>query len=403
MLTFAHIADLHFGRAKHSSIDLKTGLQTSLVNDMQSLHEFIDIAEKEKVELFVMAGDIFDKIHVSNAVRKEVATAFRRILNTMHLYVIVGTHDRAHDKYAAHTLSDWKNLAGGDQEHMARLHIFDSPNAVFHRDNEGRIQGQVIAFPEPNKGVLEGRSYLKWIKEELEELDIKEDIPTLMIAHFTVTGAKTGDEAMDIASLKPRESVPVEFFDEREYIDYVALGHIHVTQELGKTGKIVYPGSLNYCSFSEVNAKKGGYICSISDDKKLTKKFVELSSPVPMKEIRLDLRGDKDPMETVRRMLKPLDNSRTIVKTVLKMHESEYKNIDETEVRALLKNSLSSTLSFDIERGLKVRDASISFNTAEDEAFEKYLGSLNYEESMKQAMREEFQIVLAESKKVYDA
>lgn len=392
MLSFVHTADLHFGRSKHSNIDSSTGLHTSLVNDMQAFNEVIDIAEKEDVDLVVLAGDVFDKIHVSNSVRKEVAKCFRRILSQRDLVVIVGTHDRAHDKYAAHTLSDWMSLAGGDSDHMSRLHIFEKPDSMLYSKN-GKVLGQIIVLPEPTKGLLEGKTYLEYIKDYFDSADLQKDIPVLVIGHFSVSGAKAGDEGIDVSSYRPTESLPVEFFDERDYIDYVALGHIHYTQELGRTGKVVYPGSLNYCSFTELNLKKGVYVCRISDSKRLEKKFVEIKSPIALKQIKIDVRNEKDPMSKIRREISENSLSSSIVKLVVAADEDQHKRIDEAEVKGLLSPAVSSTVAFDIVRPFKVRDASITLEVSEKEAYDRYLEAMNFSDEIKAEMKKEFEIV----------
>ena len=397
MLHFLHISDLHFGRTKHSALDTDTGLQTSLINDINSLNEAVDIAEREKVDFIAIAGDVFDKIHVSNAVRKEVAKVFRRILDRMHLYVIVGTHDRAHDKYAAHTLSDWMNFADGEG-HMSRLHVFDKPTFVHHRDSSGKSQGQIVVLPEPTKGILEGKTYLEYVDSAMSQMALDQTAPILVIAHFAVTGAKVGDEQKDVASYRQKEAVPVSYFDERGYLDYVALGHIHLRQELGRTGKVVYPGSMNYCSFTELGQQKYVYIVNISDEKVLEKKFVELKSPVPLREIVIDVRGEADPMQKIRDELKKAKLSKSIAKISIAVHESEKNRIDEKQLKSALKNTISHSVAWNIDRGIKMRDATINHDTEERDAYNRYLEILNYPPDITAEMKAEFEQVLVEYK-----
>lgn len=393
MLKLLHTADLHFGRSKHSGLDSETGLSTSLVNDMQAFNEIIDIAFENNVDIFVLAGDIFDKIHVSNAVRKEVAKCFRRILERHHMYVIVGTHDRAHDKYAAHTLSDWMNLSGGDSDHMSRLHIFEQPSSVYHVDDSGNNLGQIIALPEPTRGLLEGKTYTQYVSDFFETIEIREDLPVLLIGHFTIAGAKTGDEVNDLASFRPDEGIAAAFFDDKK-IDYVALGHIHRPQELGKYGKIVYPGSLNYCSFTEVNLKKGGYIVQINNDKTIEKKFISLKSPIPLIELKLDLCNIANPMDALRRFVAESIPEKSIVKLLLTMHEDEYKLLDESEVNKLLKDCVSFNVSYDVIRALKMRDSSITVETTLEEAYDKHLAVMGYSEEIISALKSDFKEIV---------
>lgn len=390
MLRFAHIADLHVGRQTHSSINTETGLQSNLANDVATLNEFIDASEN--VDFVVIAGDIFDKIHVSNSVRKEMARIIRRLLNTKDVYIIVGTHDRNHDKYASHSLSDWSQLVGCGPDHMSRLHIFEEPTVVLHKNN-GKIEGQIIALPEPTKGMLEGKTYLQYIESAFESFEIDESLPTLVIGHFTVSGTKRGDEVRDLASFNPDESIPSEFFDDKKYIDYVALGHIHRKQEIGRTGKISYSGSLNYCSFSEVNMVKGGYVCTITDDKVLEKKFIELKSPIPLKEMRIDVSGNQAPMTKLREILSSDSYKNSIVKVVVKLNESERKNIDEEELRSLLGDAVSKTVNFDVVRTVTTRDAALTRDLSHKEAYEKYLALRDIDSEMKSKMIEEFGVI----------
>lgn len=390
MILFGHAADFHFGRTKFSSLDTSTGLQTSLVNDIEAFNEFIGLAEEAGCEFLLMAGDVFDKIHVSNAVRKEVAAAFKRILATMSLYVIVGTHDRAHDRYAAHTLSDWMNLAGGEADHMSRLYIFEQPESVFHCDKSGNPTVQIIAFPEPTKGLLEGVSYQKYFERELARFQIREDIPVILLGHFSVAGAKFGDEVLDIASLRPKESISLNYLDSLP-IDYVALGHIHVAQELGETGKIVYPGSLNYCSFSEVNEKKGAYICSF-EGKELTKRRVFLQSPIALREIEIDLSTELDPNRKACEILATHDLANAIVKVKLTLAEESPK-IEEGRLKHAAVGCKNLHVSSNVQRGMKVRDAGLTYELSLHEAYDRYMSLLEYAPDVKTKMKEEFDIL----------
>lgn len=400
MFKFGHIADLHFGRSKHSSLDAKTGMQTALVNDVVAFNEFVEIAIREKVDALLIAGDVFDKIHVSNAVRREVAKAIRHVLDHMELYVIIGTHDRAHDKYAAHTLSDWMHFSGGT-EHMARFHVIDTPSSFLHMC-DGKPLANILAIPEPNKGALEDpvtcvrKSYTDHVKEAFAQFDIREDLPVVLIAHFAISGAASGEEVFSIAAAKLHEAVPVELFDSMPYLDYVAMGHIHMTQELGKTGKVVYPGSLNYNSFSEATLKKGGYICSISDDKVLTKKFVELKTPVPMQELRIDVRNSLTPMEDIAQQIRTADIAGKVVKVVYKIGEDNVKLVDRSELSKLLSSAVSHRHEPDVERRARVRNSEMTTKTSELQAMQDYLAMKECDAEIRKELEETFQGILRE-------
>ena len=97
---------------------------------------------------------------------------------------------------------------------------------------------------------VEINSYNDAVKTVIEHTNINKNRRNILIAHQFVTGAeKSNSEDISVGGI---DNVDAEVFDD---FDYVALGHIHKPQFVGRE-TIRYCGTPLKYSFSEVNHKK---------------------------------------------------------------------------------------------------------------------------------------------------
>jgi exonuclease SbcD len=101
----------------------------------------------------------------------------------------------------------------------------------------------------------------------------------IMVAHYDVHGARYSEidplsnSFLMIYKLKPMSLRP-------DHFDYIALGHIHIYQEIPGYKHMVYAGSLDRVNFGEVDDKKGFVVIDIEEGG-VDKKFIPVN-PIKM-------------------------------------------------------------------------------------------------------------------------
>jgi exonuclease SbcD len=251
----------------------------------------------EKVEVLIVAGDIFD---VNNPPVSAEALYYRflaRLLQTTcrHIVIIGGNHD------SPTRLEAPKKLL-----HALGIHIVgcatDQPQdeIIVLRDANNQPEAIVAAVPflrdKDFKISLSGESTearVNRIKTGIYEhytavaalagANQQGNIPVIATGHLYAKGASSSGEQNNIY-IGNLENITAEQFP--EIFDYIALGHIHRPQKVGKKNHIRYCGSLIPLSFSEISDKKQVLICNFEAGKGLLS-VQELHAPIFRKLITL--------------------------------------------------------------------------------------------------------------------
>ena len=123
-------------------------------------------------------------------------------------------------------------------------------------------------------------SYTDAVRGAISHMDIQESERNILVTHQFVTGAQRS-ESEDI-SVGGSDNVDVSVFDS---FDYVALGHIHGPQSVGRESARYCGTPLKY-SFSEANHHKSVTILELKEKGSLEIRTVELSPLRDMRELR---------------------------------------------------------------------------------------------------------------------
>lgn len=270
-----HLGDLHIG---------KTVNDFSMTQDQEyMLGQVLDIIEKEKIDAVLIAGDVYDKpIPSEEAVR--VLDGFLCCLSDMGVetFLISGNHD-----------SDERLHFGSSLFAKNRIHIAAKYNGTLYKkecqDDFGRINIYLLPFVKasqvkhfyPDERIA---SYEDAIRVALAHADIDPSERNVLVAHQFVTGKSAdpelgGSEGAATLHVGTIEKIGVDCFDA---FDYVALGHIHSPQEIGRE-TVRYAGSLLKYSFSEVNNKKYAPIVTFGNKKEVTVRLARLK---PLRDMR---------------------------------------------------------------------------------------------------------------------
>ena len=266
-----HLSDLHLGKRVN---------EFSMLEDQQYiLEEILRIIDSEKPDGVLIAGDVYDKTVPS----AEAVTLLDEFLVQLskrdtQTFLISGNHDSA------------ERLAfGGRLMEQSGIHIARVYNGVLApltlRDEYGPVDLYLLPFLRPVQvrrffPESEIATYTEAMAAVLGAADIDQTHRNVLVTHQFVTGAQTCDS--EELSVGGTDNVDVSVFDD---FDYVALGHIHGPQKIGRE-TVRYCGTPLKYSFSEVGHKKSVTVVELAEKGSVAIRTVPLVPKRDMSELR---------------------------------------------------------------------------------------------------------------------
>jgi len=266
MIKLLHFADAHIDMARQGRRDPESGLPLRVLDFLQSLDTIIDTALQEKVDLVIFAGDAYRDRTPSPTYQREWGKRIMRLSDArIETILVVGNHDVSPASGRAHTLQEFETLQ------VPHVHVVAKPQLLHPGDLNG-LQVQVIGIPwlnrsglvaamETNHTAIEGDQINDELEKQLtmvieglmENLD--PSIPTILTSHISVQGAVYGNER---SVMLGKDIVLAGSLVKDQRFDYVALGHIHKSQNLNPDAHppVIYPGSIERIDFGEINDRK---------------------------------------------------------------------------------------------------------------------------------------------------
>ena len=322
-----HLADLHIG---------KNVLEQSMIEDQEYIIEqIIKKIKKEKIDIILIAGDIYDRsIPTSEAVN--LLDNFLKILIKdlkLKVFIISGNHD-----------SKERLNFGSKIFEEEGLYICTSYEGNIKKveleDKYGKINIYMLPYIKPIEikkyfEDTEINSYNDAIKNIIKKEKINKDERNIILSHQFVTAGNTEPDKSDSETLflGGTENVDVSNYDK---FDYVALGHIHGPQRIGRdTAR--YAGTILKYSFSEVNQKKALTVINYKEKGNLEYKLIPL---VPIR----DMRVIKGPIEELLKEENYIGTNRNdYIRAIITNEEPIYDAIGQ------IKRVYPNTLRLDIE------------------------------------------------------
>jgi DNA repair protein SbcD/Mre11 len=216
MLRLLHTADVHLG-ARHA--DLGDRAATQRERQFAAFVATIDLALGEKVDLVLIAGDLFDSnVQPKRSVDRAASQLQRLVDARIRLVIAPGTHD-VYDRASIYRAYDLPAMAGAVGSDLVTVLDPDHPE-VHLKSLDVVVHGRCFATKRAPHSPL-------------QDLDTaKDDRATwhvgLLHAALAIEGRTDGDEVVittdEIAAT---------------HLDYLALGHWHSTTK-GKAGKTSY-------------------------------------------------------------------------------------------------------------------------------------------------------------------
>lgn len=252
-MKFFHLSDLHIGKQLH---------RYNLKEDQQViLKEVITYAKELRPDAIVIAGDIYDKsVPSAEAVNvfDEFLTDLSEITPELPLLIISGNHDSPDRlKYASEILKRHHIYLAGNVPERPEEHI----EKVTLHDAYGEVDFYLLPFMKPAyvKNIfVDGtpETYSDAVKEIIkrEKIDYKDKRNVLVSHQFYVGEKAESPETCDSEVFSVGGIDNVDIGSVKEF-DYVALGHLHGAQCIGKP-EIRYCGTLLKYSVSESTQNK---------------------------------------------------------------------------------------------------------------------------------------------------
>ena len=252
-MKFFHLSDLHIGKQLH---------RYNLEEDQQViLKEVITYAKELRPDAIVIAGDIYDKsVPSAEAVNvfDEFLTDLSEITPEIPILIISGKHDSpdrlksASEILKRHHIYLAGNVPERPEEHIEKVTLHDA---------YGEVDFYLLPFMKPAyvKNIfVDGtpETYSDAVKEIIkrEKIDYKDKRNVLVSHQFYVGEKAESPETCDSEVFSVGGIDNVDIGSVKEF-DYVALGHLHGAQCIGKP-EIRYCGTLLKYSVSESTQNK---------------------------------------------------------------------------------------------------------------------------------------------------
>lgn len=249
-----HLADLHLGKIVNG---------VSMLEDQRYiLQQILNLADEEKPRGVLIAGDVYDRSVPTTDAVDLLDDFITRLSCGLHIpvFLVAGNHDSA------------ERLNFGSRIFKeSGVHIAGAPGAQLERvtlhDEFGPLHIYLLPFVRAAvcRQILNVpvTSCEEAVRGLLNTAEIPQNERNVLVAHQFVTGA--GQAAIrsesETISVGGTDQVDADVFSA---FDYVALGHLHAPQSVGRP-TVRYAGSPLKYSFSEALHKKSVTVVELGE------------------------------------------------------------------------------------------------------------------------------------------
>lgn len=283
-----HTSDLHVGK--------KLMGRERYAEYRAVFSELAAICKSEGVELVLIAGDVFDTYTPSAEAEEIFYSGVKELSNFSTVLVVSGNHDDYVRLTAAASLAEELNvyIVGNN----AKCIKCKKKNGVYPEKSGfgwvifANARGERVyinTLPYPNEARFkEGKTdesfeekMSRWIA--IGEEGKTEKLPSVLLSHIFVAGGSVSDSEREI-DLGGTRVVPLNLLPD---CDYIALGHLHKRQRIGKNA--CYCGAPMQFTFDECGAKKSVNVFDLNEGGVQNFRQIEIESP--RKLVRLQANG----------------------------------------------------------------------------------------------------------------
>ena len=290
-----HTGDWHLGK----------NLEGASRMDEQELflNDFVDIVEKNKVDLVIIAGDVYDNSNPPARAEKMFYDTLKKLSKNGErlILVIAGNHDNPERLVAAGPLAmEHGIIMSGTAKTVIQCGEYGQHKVI--NSGEGFIEVEInnekaviltVSYPSEKRlnEVLYGemdsdedrvKTYGERIKSLFDSLEknYRSDTINLVVSHLFAMGSEEGGSERSIqlggsyivnGSCFPKEA------------QYIALGHVHKPQIVpGTNKKARYSGSPLHYNKKEINITKKCFIIDVKANEECVVNEIELKVYKPI-------------------------------------------------------------------------------------------------------------------------
>ena len=284
-----HTSDWHLGQTLHN---YERGYE-----HQRFLDWLLDTLVAERVDVLLVAGDVFDNANPSAASQKQLYVFLQQArarLPALQLVVVAGNHDSAGrleapaPLLAAHGTHVIGHLLRGENGDIDLERLLLPLSGA-----DGRVQAWCLAVPFLRPGDVPKLpagdtqdAYLGGIAllyRQLTDLALARRQPgqaILAMGHCHMVGGEMSNDSERRIVIGGTEMLPSGIFDTA--IAYAALGHLHKAQAVGGQEHIRYCGSPIPLSFAEVNYRHQVLCLDIDGETLQSVRVIEVPRAVPL-------------------------------------------------------------------------------------------------------------------------
>lgn len=370
-----HLADLHFGKILQ---------EQSLIEDQEYiLKEIINIIKEKEIKALLISGDIYDRsVPPTEAVN--LLDNFLKILIKdlkIKVFIISGNHDSKDRLGFGNKIFEDEGLYI-ESKYNGRL------KKVRLEDEYSPLNIYMLPFIKPVevKKFFEDdleNNYDLAINKIIEKEEIDKSERNIIMVHQFVTAGNVKPERTEseVLSLGGIENVDVSNF---KSFDYVAIGHVHRPQKIGRdTAR--YAGTILKYSFSEINHNKSIPIIDIKEKGNITINLL------PLKPLR-DMREIKGPIEElIKEENYKEGNLEDYIKAIITNEEPVYDAIGK--IKKIYPNTLkleiqnSKTINSNTEQNINLEEVKKKSELELFSDFYKLQNNLDLNEKQKEIVK----------------
>lgn len=267
-----HTSDWHIGRSLYGY---------KRYDEFEAfLKWLIETIQKEAAEVLLVAGDVFDSSTPSNKAQELYYQFLCHAAQSCcrHIVIIGGNHDSPSFLNAPKELLRFFNVhvvgaAASPEDEVFVLNDVDDKPAVivcaipYLRDRDIRTIEAGESITDKHRKIVDGiRQHYAAVCQiaRQKQASFECHVPIIAMGHLFTTGGQTMDgdgvRELYVGSLA---HVGKDIFP--DYIDYLALGHLHIPQIVGKSEMVRFSGSPLPMGFNEAAQQKSVVVLTFDE------------------------------------------------------------------------------------------------------------------------------------------
>lgn len=281
-----HLGDLHLGRSLG---------EFDLIEDQKYiLGQILDLIDKEKVDAVLIAGDVFDKSIPSEAAVNLLDSFLKDLVSrNVKVFMISGNHD-SDDRlnYGKWTFEKQGVYISAIYDGELDCHVLKDGDTEINIYMLPFVKASHVRHVYPDETI---DTYEDAVRLVIDKAGIDESKCNIVIAHQFVAGKEdpllSGSESIGTQNVGTVEKVGYDCFSK---FDYVALGHIHSAQKVGRD-LCRYSGTPLKYSLKEINDKKSVPLITVNGKNDISYELVLLNPKRDVRHIRGKMEELLDP------------------------------------------------------------------------------------------------------------